>query len=494
MLKTSNKEELAYIIGIAIGDGNLSNPNGRAVRLRITCDKNYSNLIKEIIESLKKIAPNNKISTFERKDNCIDISCYSNDWEEILGWKASRGSKIKQGIKIPDWIKKNKIYTKKVLKGLIQTDGSIYFDRKYKMVNFTSASHELVEDVSKLVKKIGFKGNINKRKDKSIFRISKDVDNFIKEIDIKKEKNKPKIIVVLGQTATGKSDMAVEIAKDFNGEIISADSRQVYRGLDIGSGKITEEEMQGIPHYLLDVVSPNTVFTVTDFQRKTYKAIDDILSRGKVPIIAGGTAFYIQSIVDGLIFPKIKEDKELRKQLEKLSIEKLQQKLKKLDLERFSEIDQKNKVRLVRAIEIATLNKNADGESTVPKLKKESKYNVLQIGLRWPKEILNRRIHDRLIARAENGMIEEVEKLHNSGVSWRRLEELGLEYKYIAQYLKSQNRRNKISHSEMLEVLENKIRQFSKRQMTWWKRDNSIKWFSPKEYPKVKKEIKNFYK
>lgn len=303
---------------------------------------------------------------------------------------------------------------------------------------------------------------------------------------------KPKIIVILGQTATGKSDMAVQIAKDFNGEIISADSRQVYRGLDIGSGKITKEEMQGVPHYLLDVADPKDVFTVTDFQHEAYRAIDDILSRGKVPIIAGGTAFYIQSIVDGLVFPEIKEDKELRAELNELSVEELAEKLAELDPERFAEIDQKNKVRLVRAIEIATLNKQDSGESKVPELKKEPKYEALQIGLRWPKEILDQRIHDRLIARVENGMIEEVQNLHDSGVSWERLEELGLEYRYIAQYLKSQKEDGNFSKDEMLEILENKIRQFSKRQMTWWKRDESIIWFSPEVYEKVKKHIQVF--
>ncbi|NCS99342.1 tRNA (adenosine(37)-N6)-dimethylallyltransferase MiaA [Candidatus Parcubacteria bacterium] len=306
---------------------------------------------------------------------------------------------------------------------------------------------------------------------------------------LNKENKKPKIIVVLGQTATGKSDMAVEIAKDFNGEIISADSRQVYRGLDIGSGKITESEMQGVPHYLLDVADPRDVFTVTDFQREAYSAIEDILSRGKVPIIAGGTAFYIQSIVDGLVFPEINEDKKLRKNLEQMPLEQLQQKLEELDPKRFSEIDQKNKVRLVRAIEIATLNKNIDGESKIPELKKEPRYDALQIGLRWPKEILDKRIHDRLIARMSDGMIEEVEQLHKDGVSWRRLEELGLEYRYISYYLKGE-----ISKEEMLEQLENKIRQFSKRQMTWWKRDESIRWFSPGNYYDIRRETKNLNK
>lgn len=296
------------------------------------------------------------------------------------------------------------------------------------------------------------------------------------------QKNKPKIIVVLGPTATGKSDFAVRLAKDFNGEIISADSRQVYKGLDIGSGKITKKEMQGIPHYLLDVVSARKTFTVVDFQKRAYRAIEDILSRGKIPIIAGGTAFYIQSIVDGLVFPEVSLDKKLRQKLSKMSLESLQEKLQKLDPERFKEIDQKNKVRLIRAIEIATLNKK------VPKLKKEPQYDAIQIGLRWSQEKLDKRIHDRLLARMKIGMVSEVKKLHESGVSWKRMEELGLEYRYLSRYICS-----KISKEEMLEQLETKIRQFSKRQMTWWKRDKNILWFKPTEYLRVKKKVKNIF-
>lgn len=287
---------------------------------------------------------------------------------------------------------------------------------------------------------------------------------------------KPKIIVVLGPTATGKSDVGVKLAKDLDGEIVSADSRQVYKGLDIGSGKITKKEMQGVPHYLLDVVSAKTVFSVSDFQKKAYKVIDDILERKKVPIIVGGTAFYIQSIVDGLVFPEIKKDIKLRKKLSEMSLEKLQKKLQKLDPKRFEEIDMKNKVRLVRAIEIASQIKK------VPTLEKKPKYEVVQIGLKWPQEKLDQRIHDRLISRMKQGMVAEIKGLHRSGISWRRLEELGLEYRYIALFLQG-----KMSKEEMLKQLETKIRQFSKRQMTWWKRDKSIMWFRPDEYEKITK-------
>ena len=211
---------------------------------------------------------------------------------------------------------------------------------------------------------------------------------------------KSKILVVCGPTATGKSDRAVELALERNGEIISADSRQIYKGLDIGSGKITKREMKGVPHYLLDVISPKKVFSVADFQNQAYKHIDDILKRGKLPIICGGTGFYLQSIIDGIVLPGIEANKKLRVSLEKKDLAELQLILKNLDKKRFAEIDTKNKVRLVRAIEIAC----AIGK--VPKLKKNPKYSALQIGVTWPAEALQKRIHDRLIKRLKVGMIK----------------------------------------------------------------------------------------
>lgn len=294
-------------------------------------------------------------------------------------------------------------------------------------------------------------------------------------------KDKKSVIVILGPTATGKSDLAVEIAKKVNGEIISADSRQVYKGLDIGSGKITKREMRGVPHYLLDVVSPKTVFSVADFKKKAEKAIAEIIKKNKAPIIAGGTGFYIQSIVDGIALPKVKANKELRKKLEKQNTEKLFETLVKLDPDRAAEIDPKNRVRLIRAIEIVKeLGK-------VPKIKKSSKYEVLQIGLDWPDKVLKKRIRDRLVKRMKQGMVAEVKKLHKNGISWKRLEQLGLEYRYLALYLQ-----NKISKEKMLEKLETEIWHYAKRQRTWFKKDNRIKWFKPTEKVKINKEVKNF--
>jgi len=290
-----------------------------------------------------------------------------------------------------------------------------------------------------------------------------------------------KILVITGPTASGKSDLAVEIALLFNGEIVSADSRQVYKGLDIGSGKITKKEMRGIPHHLLDVYSPKKVFTVADFKKKAEKTIDDILSRNKLPILAGGTGFYIQSVVDGVTIPEVKADPKLRKSLEKLSTKDLANKLRKLDLERFNSIDTNNRVRLIRSIEIAkSLGK-------VPKQKNNPKYSVLQVGITIPDEILRKRIHDRLIKRIKRGMIAEAKKLHSKGLSYKRMEELGLEYRYLAKYLKGE-----LTKQEMIDELETKIWQYAKRQKTWFRRDNRIHWFKPNQKKEVFRLIKSF--
>ena len=183
---------MAYVIGVAAGDGNLSNPNKRAVRLRITCDKKYKNLIQNIILSIEKILPHNKVSLVNRKDGCVDVSCYSNKWEQLLGWRADKGSKYKQNISIPSWIKNNKKFTLLCLKGLFETDGSIYFDRKYKMANFVTIIPELSNDVIGMINKIGFKINVQQIKEserqkiKYTIRISKDTEKFIKTININK--------------------------------------------------------------------------------------------------------------------------------------------------------------------------------------------------------------------------------------------------------------------------------------------------------------------
>lgn len=268
-----------------------------------------------------------------------------------------------------------------------------------------------------------------------------------------------KIIVVCGPTATGKSDYAVELAKKIDGEVISADSRQVYKGLDIGSGKITQKEMRGVPHHLLDVAEPKDIFSVTEYQKLAVEAVEEIIARGKTPILCGGTGLYIDAVVCGTVFPIVPPNAILREQLQNLSLEELQQKLEKLDSKRFALIDQKNKVRLIRAIEIA------EALGSVPEVMQNSQYDVVWHYLDLPDDVLKERIHIRLFTRIREGMVEEVSRLHEQGLSWERLESLGLEYKYLALYLQE-----KISREEMLDQLEKAIWQYVKRQRTWFKK------------------------
>lgn len=277
---------------------------------------------------------------------------------------------------------------------------------------------------------------------------------------------RPKIIVILGPTSSGKSDLAVALAKKLGGEVISADSRQVYKGLNLGSGKITKKEMRSVRHHLLDVTNPKKRFTVNNYQKLAYKAIDSILKRNKVPIICGGTGFYIQSIVDGIVLPDVDPQMKLREKLNKLSVIALFKKLKKLDPQRSKSIDKNNRPRLIRAIEIATVL------GKTPSTKVKPLYDCLQIGIRPSSmDILKKRIEKRLLQRLNLGMIKEVEKLHKKGLSWKRLEELGLEYRYVSFYIQG-----KMTKQEMIDALKLKIFQYAKKQMTWFRRDKRIMW------------------
>jgi len=294
-------------------------------------------------------------------------------------------------------------------------------------------------------------------------------------------KNKPKIIVVVGPTSSGKSDLAVEIAKKLNGEVISVDSRQVYRGLDIGSGKITKKEMKGIPHHLLDVASPKKVFTASQFVTKGRRAIEVILKRGNVPVLAGGTGFYLSALLGEISLPNVEPNEKLRASLEKLSNEKLLDKLEELDPERAGNIDMYNTPQIIRAIEIATV------VGKVPEQNTASIYSTLKIGISVDKKVLEERINTRLITRLKKGMLKEAERLHKDGVSWKRMESLGLEYRYMSRHLKGE-----LSKEEMIDTLKIKSRQYAKRQRTWFKRDKEIKWVTLAELTKVEKMVKKF--
>ncbi len=280
---------------------------------------------------------------------------------------------------------------------------------------------------------------------------------------------RPKIIVIVGPTSSGKTALSIELAKKFCSEIISADSRQVYRGLDIGTGKVTKREMQGVLHHLLDVASPKKVFTASDFVMLARRAIDGIIARGYVPIVVGGTGFYIDALVGTTILADVPPNEALRAKLQKKSAEQLFAQLQKLDPERAATIDAHNPHRLIRAIEIATALGNS-GASELPKRSKPL-YDVLWLGIDIPHETLARKIRARLLARIKQGMLAEAKRLHARGLSYKRMEELGLEYRYMARLLQ-----NKITRTVFIEHLDGEIRKYAKRQMTWFKRNKEINW------------------
>jgi len=290
-----------------------------------------------------------------------------------------------------------------------------------------------------------------------------------------------KLITILGPTASGKSELAIKLAKKFNGEIVSADSRQVYKGMDIGTGKITKKEMKGIPHYLLDVASPKRRFTVAQYRKLALKAIEKVFKKRKVPILCGGTGFYIQAVVDGIIIPEVKPDWRLRSNLNKFPVEELYKILKKLDPRRAKAIEKKNPRRLIRAIEIIMKTKKP-----VPPFKKQPlPYPVLMIGIKKLPEELKKLIEKRFLKWLKIGLIAEVKKLRKLGLPWKRIEEFGIHYRVITQYLQ-----NKLSYKEMIEHSLKELHNYAKHQMTWFKRDKRIIWV--KNYKKAEKLVKSF--
>ncbi|MEK7652948.1 MAG: tRNA (adenosine(37)-N6)-dimethylallyltransferase MiaA [Patescibacteria group bacterium] len=339
-----------------------------------------------------------------------------------------------------------------------------------------------------------------------------------------------KLVVILGPTATGKTKLAVKLAAKYNGEIISADSRQVYRGMDIGTGKDLKDyyvetpafaghasQMDAgdaynaslqrdackstnvetrfiaskIPHHLIDIIGPNTKFNVAKYQKLAYEAIEGILRRGRTPFLVGGTGLYIDSIIKGYQFPNKKPVTsyqlpviKIRKKIEKLSLSQLLSQLKKIDPATYKIIDTKNRRRVQRALEIYY-------ETGRPKSEQSSQtkppYDILILGVKMPLQKIYQKIDSRLEERIKEGMIDEVKKLKKKGVSWKRLEEFGLEYRWVARYLQ-----NKISYEELVSGLKNDIHHFAKRQMTWFKRNEEIKWIG--DIREAKREIRKFLK
>ena len=273
----------------------------------------------------------------------------------------------------------------------------------------------------------------------------------------------PKVVAVVGTNASGKSALGIELAKKYDAEIISADSRQVFRGLDLGSGKVTPEETQGVPHHLIDVREPNEFFSMADFQRMAYQAIDDIRGRGKLPMIVGGTGLYVDSVLDGYLLSDKEPDLAYRAELEKLTTPQLYDML--LALKPDVQVEKNNRNRVMRIIE-----RIHDGDDATPG--KQARFEGLRLGVSWPREVLSRRIDERLERRLEQGMIEEVQRLMDEGATTEFLLGLGLEYRFITQYLIGEIPDRQV----MLDKLAIAIKQFAKRQMTWFRRNPEIVW------------------
>lgn len=272
------------------------------------------------------------------------------------------------------------------------------------------------------------------------------------------------LISIIGPTSSGKTAFSVRLALLLQKlhipvEIISADSRQVYKELNLLSGKVTKKEMRGIPHHMLSIVSAKQTYSVTRFKTATDKKIKHIISRGHLPILVGGTGYYVDAVTKGIVLPQVSPNRSLRKKLSILTTVELCNILEILDPERSASIDKKNRVRLVRAIEIAT----ALGK--VPSTNKTQPYDLLEIYIDLPDNVLKKKIHSRLVSRIRAGMLQEAQEVHASGVSWKRMEELGLECRYSAWYLQG-----KISKKELILALETAIWKYAKRQRTWFKK------------------------
>ncbi len=273
----------------------------------------------------------------------------------------------------------------------------------------------------------------------------------------------PKVVAVVGTNASGKSALGIELARKYDAEIISADSRQVFRGLDLGSGKVTPEETQGVPHHLIDVREPNEFFSMADFQRLAYQAIDEIRGRGRLPMIVGGTGLYVDSVLDGYLLSDKEPDLAYRAELETLTTPQLYDML--LSLKPDVQVEKNNRNRVMRMIE-----RIHDGDDAVPG--KQARVESLRLGVSWPREVVNKRIDERLERRLEQGMIEEVQRLMDEGATTEFLLGLGLEYRFITQYLIGEIPDRQV----MIEKLAIAIKQFAKRQMTWFRRNPEIVW------------------
>ena len=295
----------------------------------------------------------------------------------------------------------------------------------------------------------------------------------------------PKLVVVLGPTASGKSGSGITLAQCFHGEIVSADSRQVYHGLDIGTAKVTPEERALIPHHLLDVADPREIYTVAQFQRDAIAAINDILARGHQPFLVGGSPHYIQAVIDNLEIPHIEPQPKLRTQLAARPLAELLAQLEELDPQSASTIDRNNPRRVIRALEVCLVSGKPFSQQ---RRVAAPLYLSLLLGIEWPREVLYRRIDARVDERMRQGMVQEVQRLLDEGVIHERLEALGLEYRFISRWLRGEFK----SEDEMVERLKYAIHDFTRRQLTWFRKDKRIAWIVGGDLASAEEVVRDF--
>ena len=284
-----------------------------------------------------------------------------------------------------------------------------------------------------------------------------------------------KVIVIAGPTASGKTSLGVELAKKINGEVISADSMQIYKDMTIGTAKPTPEETENIPHYLIDFVSPDERYSVADFKKDAEEKIDEILAKGKVPIIVGGTGLYIDSLVYGIEFPDIEYDEEYRNSLMKEAeteegLNKLYEEAKKIDPDAMEKISPSDKKRISRVLEIYHATGKTKTELEIKSREKGVKYDYIVFAIDWDREKLYERINLRVDIMIEQGLVDEVKNVYNKYEKFPTAMQ-GLGYKEVVEYLEG-----KISFEEMVEKIKLETRHFAKRQLTWFRKNKDIIW------------------
>lgn len=302
---------------------------------------------------------------------------------------------------------------------------------------------------------------------------------------------KKSLVIIAGPTAVGKSDLSINLAKKINGEIISADSIQVYKYMNIGSAKLDKDEMQGIPHYLIDELEPDEDFNVMKFQEYAKKYINHIYSKNKIPIIVGGTGFYIQAILYDINFTKTDDDLNIRLELEDLLIEKgpefLHNMLKGVDEESAKEIHLNNSKRVIRALQYYKLTRRKFSDHNKEQRKRESPYNYAYFVLNKDREILYDSINLRIDKMIEAGLINEVKGLRDMNYTKDLVSMRGLGYKEIFQYLEGD-----LSLDEAIYILKRDTRHFAKRQLTWFKREKEVTWMNYEDYENNQERILDY--